>query len=124
MRAINEIKADVKNVETIMNILNGLFGTNRTFRLIDIPEEKSEYKKLIYNVEAPYGYYLCPTCITGSTMRMLIRRGLLKIVGREEFIYKNCWNDSMIGVRHIYQIMGTVDDYRAVMTKALVNALS
>lgn len=121
MYAINKLKEDVARVELMLKVVED-FADGREFAVKDIDESKRKNY-------APSLSWICGKAdFTGASMDALVRRGLAEVVRTEDYIYiykdYGCKERKAVGTRSIYRLTGkTIEDYKAVMSKAIVLAV-
>lgn len=121
MYAIKEMKKDLKRVEAMMNVISDFADGEQTFRLCDIPTEKcSNY----FTLENSWGW-TDKFDFTGNSLSALCKRGLLEVVGKEDFIYEMPYSHrKSVGTRNIYRCTGyTFEDYKKTLAELVYKAL-
>ena len=122
MYSVKLIKEDIRKVTAMMNVISD-FADGRAFRVCDIPIEK---RKNYFSIEKKWSW--CDNVekfdFTGSTARALCDRGLLEVVGTEDFIYEEYHGRKCIGTRAIYRCTGkTVEDYKNALALLIPKAI-
>lgn len=111
MYQIEALKADVEMVKAMLNVIEP-FKNVDSFRYCDIEKEvKKGYRK------SPYVLFR-RSDFTGSSLAQLVRRGLIEVVGTEDYIYEDRRGKKRVGTRNIYRHSGlTIEDYKTTLAK-------
>ncbi len=109
MYSVTMIKKDIEKVNAMMNAISD-FADGTPFRICDIPSTKC----LNYYTKTTSWGYTEKLDFNGSTARALCDRGLLEVVGTEDYIYKERYGGrKCVGTRAIYKCTGkTIEDYK------------
>ena len=121
MYAIKEMKTDLKRVEAMMKVISDFADGEKSFRLCDIPLEKRKNYLVLENSWGAYNKF----DFNGSSLSALCDRGLLEVVGSEDFIYEVPWGSrKYVGTRNFYRCTGyTFEDYKKTLAELTYKAL-
>ena len=119
MYSVNLIKKDIEKVNAMMNVISD-FADGTPFKVCDIPIEKRKG----YYTKVNSWDYKEKFDFTGSTARALCDRGLLEVVGTEDFIYVEYNGRKCIGTHAVYRCTGkTVEDYKNALAFLIPKAI-
>lgn len=118
MYSVTMIKKDIEKVNAMMNAISD-FADGTPFRICDIPSTKC----LNYYTKTNSWGYKEKFDFNGSTARALCDRGLLEVVGTEDFIYRDGYG-KRVGTRAIYRCTGkTIEDYKNALAFLIPKAI-
>lgn len=120
MYSVTMIKKDIEKVNAMMNAISD-FADGTPFKICDIPSTKC----LNYYTKTNSWGYTEKFDFNGSTARALCDRGLLEVVGTEDYIYKERHGGrKCVGTRAIYRCTGkTIEDYKNALALLIPKAI-
>lgn len=118
MYSVKMIKEDICKVDAMLKAISD-FADGIPFRICDIPDGK---RKGYYRKTNSWGYTETFD-FNGSTASALIDRGLLEVVGTEDFIYHDGYK-KCVGTRAFYKCTGkTIEDYKSALALLIPKAI-
>ena len=123
MYTVTRMMEDFEMVKAMLKVIDKV-ENKEAFTLEDIPEDARHHYRL-----DPHGWYRNePRNFSGPALSALVKRGLLEVVGKEDYIWEDEYDTDRkgnpkkkVGTRKIYRVADdvTFEDYKSTFAELL-----